>query len=664
MKSSLVMVSTLLALVPLSVPITATAEDEPESLGVTSVALPPAPAGLTIAGVALDGASAYVGMRTTWDSPRSLYRTPADGSGDWQVVVDPATDAPLQYRDRMPSIDSGVILAELPYDAELGCRHRLVTGPGEYRTLTGCRTRTLGLGGRTVASIDTGSPYLRTVEDLQGNVLDSGTPGARATLPTVADGRIFEVTGERQVTSRVLGSASVERTYTAPRSCSVNAIIGMRGPYLVADCANGPAAVFRTDADLPPYPVPGSRSVLSVGAGFTVRLVPEAVDRPSRIDVTDLGVDGSVLEIPGLPVAPLATDRGETSAFIAAFAPDDVDVVTVSGLSEPASLPVDTVAPVVDTVTGPGPVVPAYDEPIFRWTGADPGHPEAVSFETRHRTWPRGTEPPAWSEPVSTAGTGVLVAAAGGDDACMEVRAVDWAGNRSEWTGACTFVDRTKPTMAWRGPSGPHYLEAPASAPYRLSWTGRDNDRVASYDIDYRIARAGQSMSSWISPPEWSALTTPYVDRVYPPGAEVCFRGKATDRAGLTGVEDFPNCLRTPFDDRHFKLERSARRGFKAGAYDGTVTVMRPGDRVVRSGVRARFVRVRFQGLPDGSCVTAYLGGVSDRTCGGYFKNGARYITMTFPRRVEGTLRIKIGPNFHSESPNRIYLLDAVWAVQ
>ncbi len=630
------------------------------AIEVTRVALPALPEGQPVVGVALDGPWAYVGL-PSGTARATLHRTASDGSGSWEAVVDPATGTALEFlRSTMPAIEQGVILARLPNAVDIGCRHRLITA-SSHRTLTGCATRTLAVGASAVVGFDPDVyPNEWTIEDLEGSLLDEGVTEGRP--PLVANGEATGPLSGTAVVTRPVGSTTASRTHALPLSCTWPVLVGRRDPFLVVRCGGDNTAVLRTDTSLPPFPVRGAGPRTRLGHGFLLH----ATDLTAVV-VTDLGGGGASITLPGALARDPEPDRRDHPAFVTVDPDNLVEVATVAGLSPPVTNPADVVAPTIDAVTGPGPAT-SNDRPLFTWSGADPGHPNAVAFQTRTRSWRAGASVPDWSSPQETAYTRLeSPVTRSGHNVCLEVRAVDWAGNVSGWSRACTLVDREEPAVHWSRSYGQQNLvAAPASEPLRVAWTSRDNDRVASYDVDYRISRDGQALSGWVSPRAWDALTVRSVSRVFPPGSRVCFRVFARDRAGLRARSFDTPCFSIPYDDRAFTPERAARRLRTSAAYGGTVTLMRPGDTVVRAGIRAKAVKLRFLGDPDGACVSFFIAGIKHTRCLYERDESATYFTMQLPRHVEGALRIKIGPNIDPSSPrnlNRVFLLDAVYLV-
>lgn len=638
--------------------------DEPAAFAAAATPMPAVPDGLTVVGMGLDGAWAYAGLRgTETGAPRTLHRTPSDGSGSWEPVIDPATAEPLQFGPQMPTIDSGVILAQVgPV-----CQQRLITGPDTYRTIDNCNL-VLSQGADTIVVLGVQYyPQDWSIQTLDGTVLDSGS-GWSDEIPHVAGG-VKTLMVDGVVTRRQVGSTTNLTTQSLPRSCNASWVTGARGQDIIAECSSTPTltALLRSDASLPPYPLQGARWQL--GSGFAVRQPGGTPGTAVQLSVADPGTGHQILQIPGVAGVLPVVDRADTSSFMMRTAPTALQVVELTGLAPPATTSEDTAAPVIESFLHPGPVMkPSGSGGVsFAWTADDPGHPRAVDFQVRSRTSPHGTAPPAWSElSLLFPRYDATVEASSDEDVCLEVRGIDWAGNVGPWKGTCTHADGSVPKVEWSIARGSlELLSGPVPQPSRVSWVGSDNDQVASYDLDYRLARSGQPMADWVSPPDWDALTTSSATRAFPAGSRVCFRITATDRVGHSATPHAsgrPACSLVPLDDRSFTLTGSARRVSWGTAYLKTATALRTArDGVVKRDMRVKHVYLRMIGSFEGACPIVMVGSVRARCEGAEAApavpdtRGTRF-SYTFPRQLQGTLRIRV-----SDTHRTTQKLDAVW---
>lgn len=615
----------------------------------STVSLPAIPPGMTVRGLRLDGAGVYLGLAADQSGPMTIYRAAADGSGSWESVVDPWTDAPLVAPSAaMPFVDSGVLLSRQPSTDQEPCSYRLITGPETAETLTGCASRSLVHGGSSILTTDTTtSPHQWSLRSLDGTELDSGSGSA----PAVADGVVAQVPDADHFEARPVGSPDPVTPQSSPSPCGFEGPVRTRAHVALVGCKSGNTALLRTDAAVPPFPLTGSG--WQIGAGFLVNDPSTYTAGSDDLTVVDLGAGHSSRKIP-VQAKRVAVDRGNSPAFAVLTANEDVQVVTVTGLTAPGITPDDTLAPVT-TVHGPGPVT-ADVTPQFTWTGGDPTHPGAARFERRTRVWRHGTVAPAWSSPAAVSSSPVELPAGAGTDVCLQVRGIDWAGNVGAWQGDCTFIDGTAPKVNWVSTQMDNILKAPSSSPVRVTWGGSDNYGVAGYDLQYRSALSGRPMGGWVAPTEWQSIGT-RAARVFPAGSTTCFRVTVRDRAGHTSTSSRSTCWTVPLDDRALTPSSVARRGRSASAFEGTITTLRAGDSLLRRGMRARVVVLRIDGHPRSGCPRVYLAGERATSCSTSADSMATYYRYPYTRNLQGSLRITV-PRANRGS----YRVDSVYA--
>lgn len=625
---------------------------EDESVAITFSDLPALPAGETTA-IRLDGVHAYVSLNSAAGRPSLVYRTPSDGTGTWELVMDPATGEPLLSSSPALGVDHGRILARLE-TADDVCAYRLITSPEEARTLTGCVSRQLVLGGGSILSVDTTvSPAPWTLESVTGEVLEQGT-GRR---PGFAEGIAAEVVDAHHVGIRRVGETDYQTVQAVPEACVLGGTVSVRPPYVIAACTGtSVSALLTLDASTVPYPL-GQAGGGALGSGFRILNVATN-STPYPLTLQDLGAARTVFPRSGVEVTRVAADPGKDPALIVETAAGTLRVGRITGLSDPGST-VDSVAPTIASVTPPG-TITGDTTPSFWWSPGPTGE-VWTRYEVRTRVARHGATPPAWSPVADPLGNEAKVAVPSGiadADVCLQVRARDWAGNIGAWKQACTRVDRIPPRVWW--PAGPTdlLLEAPASTPVRVTWSGADNAAVGSYDVSYRVALAGRPAGAWVSPSELKGYSSPPVKKVFPAGSTVCFRVTARDRAQLTARTTTAHCRSIPMDDRTFALQANARRGRSTSAFESTVTLLRAGDSMVRSGMRAHRVSIRVDGLPRGGCPQVYLAGVRTTSCSVTRDSMATYYRYTFPRTLQGSLRVRLG----AVPAGTVYRVDSVYA--
>lgn len=621
------------------------------------------PDGLDIVGLALDRASAYAGLRAASSSVPTLYRTPSNGTGVWEPVIDPVTGAPLVYLNgHMPTIDNGVILAAIDGSP---CSTRLITGPDTDRTLESCGIWQLTQGGDYLTKGSNTLPYPWSLHDLDGVELDSADANhGSIDGPTVADGIVAEIVGGDRVTTRAIGSPTLLTSQPLPASCRAWPLIGMRNGNIVARCpASGLSVVVRTDGSLPPHPLPGW--YWQVGNGFAVSKASGAWGTQSQIEVVDLGSAHDAVQVPALAGPGPAPDRGDARRFLLRSGEATIQVATVDGLGPLRSAAEDLVAPSLE-LDGPGPAYAADGGgPHFSWAGADPTHPSAVDYQWGWKSWSPATPEPAWpTVPVNggTADHADLGVTEGSRNVCLRARAIDWAHNVGEWVERCTYVDDADPLVAWRLPEdrydGLH--RAPASVPVRARWAGSDDDQV-TFDVRYRVAPAGREGGAVLSPTAWTGITATSVSKTFAEGTTTCFWVRAEDRSGHTATPPFGQsfCATVPMDDRSFALRGAARRVTVRGAYSATATVLRtPRDAVVRSGMLADIVHVRILGGRLAACPRVKVGIELGQNCAVRTDGDATVYRYRFPSRTRGALQVRLA------APSAMAVrVDAVYAV-
>jgi len=320
----------------------------------------------------------------------------------------------------------------------------------------------------------------------------------------------------------------------------------------------------------------------------------------------------------------------------------------------------DTSPPVVDSLTGPpvvvGPSTPYADVPLTHtWSAHDPEGSTPLTYDLRYGL-PDNDGVLSWQLALDHSRVTTWSATARWYDAhfCVEVRARDAVGNVGAWSAPlCTVIDRGPPfnvrvvpdmTM-FRG-SADAVNDGLAQTPVTYTFRGEDDDEVASYDVDVRVAPPGASYGPWTSPPAWQGISDTSVAMPALPGGAICFRVRARDRAGYVSDYDNAWCRAIPYDDRDFRIHGGATRVRRGAALGGTVTRSwgrRGHGSMTLRGVTGQHVWVRFVGPRDAeACAWVTLGGRRDRDgCWGERGPGAVWQGFDFPPGTRGRLRIR-----------------------
>jgi hypothetical protein len=634
--------------------------------------LPSPPPGTVANGVAYVGDTVFASFRPA-DLPGAdgiVHRTPSDGSGSWSPVSAPGSATPLSVGpDRLVARGDTMLLPLTPDDPATPCaEYVLVTSSGE-RPLQSCgEPPVLGHGGLLLARrvVQQGS-----AQWIVERVSDGVAVQTTATRPTMAATVVWRV-------NSTSSSASLVWTDTATNKSA--------GRGLPGECVGG----VLVDA-IPPFALVhcGDSYVLVDGVGtLTPRLLPVGSWRLGNGFVHDEQPDPTapghrmvrVLEIarsPAMHTYGWSSQGGEGNSSGLAE-PDDAGAhslvmateegglqrVDLTWVGSPPTPVQDTTPPVIDQVTGPPSSVPGVQPdgypstPLtFSWTGHDPDDTGSLVYDVRAYSERDGRQTGLYVPQMDREfATSVTVHEHDVDThVCVQVRARDWVGNASVgvdsgWSAPqCTFVTSRPPTtwpsidIATLG--GLIDRLGPAVVTFTLGGLD-DAAPVASSDIDYRFAGPGQPLGDWTSPAAWQLTTAPSVSQSVPSGGQVCFRGRARDRAGNLSAYSDPRCLTVPYDDRAFRIHGGAKRVPRAAALGGTVTKSwgrhGSGSMTMRH-VTGQQVWIRFVGpRPAGACAGVSLGG--RRARGGCFLEqtpGAVWQRFEFRPGTYGRLRIR-----------------------
>ncbi|MEV8372916.1 hypothetical protein AB0P21_09280 [Kribbella sp. NPDC056861] len=315
------------------------------------------------------------------------------------------------------------------------------------------------------------------------------------------------------------------------------------------------------------------------------------------------------------------------------YVPDDADaarlvyndrnrqprLVTLDWLAPQPTVDTDKVAPVL-TSGDPGPRAQQRQDLTFRYTFQDPAtaaDPASgiAQYDVRYQdrtspTAPYGdwVMPPTWQKlPKHQNYVGHF--AEQNADTCFQARARDRAGNQGEWSQSfCTLADFAAPALT-SSSAGERVITA-ASGSFKYAFADNSGS-VASYDVVYRDALAGQANGKWQYPAAWQGTAATSVAWTPVAGVDRCFMVRARDAVGNLSGWSEPACAAAPQDDRALTATGTVTRTTSSITYKGTIsqlkatgaTLAKPGE----AGLRVALVTVNGPG--QGS-VDVYHAGV------------------------------------------------------
>lgn len=221
-------------------------------------------------------------------------------------------------------------------------------------------------------------------------------------------------------------------------------------------------------------------------------------------------------------------------------------------------------------------------------------HPQRVVGPIRGRIFPPG---PAYA--VDQDGGARLVYV----DPESRVRAVDltWLAPPPP-----TSNDTTPPVLSSTA-LGDRVRSSTAAVRYAYGY--RDNVKVASYDVGYRVATAGHALGAWTYPTAWQRTTATSVSVTPAAGTDTCFMVRARDTAGNVSGWTPQSCTAMPQDDRVMTGSGSISRLAFSSAYRGTVTRLnRSGASITKTGEYGHRIAVLTLAGPGQGSVDVYHG--------------------------------------------------------
>lgn len=493
--------------------------------------------------------------------------TAADGATSWSQQPRAFTTA------------GGVRLEAIPDPVGKPTSQWELSWPGGSRTIDATRVR-LGHGGKLVIVGNSLVQKVRPADD--GSVaVTSPFTGSAAT----ADGSwVWYAPGSDHVARGFnADDPSQTRQVDAGVGCSPTTP-DVRDGFMLLTCSKGWSYVIDLSGKVPTWRVPLSStqpSLPRLGDGFVIYnyFNPWTPERDAYTD---------------LRVADLTPQHGTTSLRdvsadgTARYVADEADshriayvnhsgLVTVRDLTRP-----DTTAPVAGsggldqpaTVAATTPVPVAFAE---AWTDAPNGLEASsgtVRVEVRTRTRAAGSDWSSWST-TSQDGDSATGSAEvePGHGICFSSRAVDHAGNISDWSPAeCTVVDGLSP--AGGRVTGPGRFVFPdQNGRISFGYGATDDFGVASYDAQTRLAKPGQTLGAWTDRGTTTTATTLSVPAAA--GSEWCVRFRARDLAGNVSGWSGARCTSVIYDDRALAVSGATATKASALALRHTVTVLR-----------------------------------------------------------------------------------------
>jgi hypothetical protein len=416
-------------------------------------------------------------------------------------------------------------------------------------------------------------------------------------------------------------------TYPAGPGCGPAQGIQAAGRWVVVDCAGTDDRIIDVQGQVPTRTITLSPR-WKLGYNFLVQDTAGSDISPTvpiDLKVTDL----NTLNLTERRYGPLAAYFWTRPSY----QPDDADaarivyndrnrqprLVTLDWLAPQPTVDTDHVAPVLDSGSS-GPGVQSGPTLLFRYAFSDPATPDdrasgIAEYDVRYQQRPSPAAPfgdwvaPASWQKLPKNTTSVSLEAAPGSTTCFQTRARDRAGNQSEWSQSfCTEVDGTAPTLT-SSSAGERVITA-ATGSYKYAFTD-NSGKVASYDVVYRDAIAGQAYGKWQYPAAWQATAATSVTWTPVAGVDRCFMVRARDAGGHLSGWSTPACAAAPQDDRALTATGTVTRATSSITYKGTISQLKASRATLTKAGEAglRIALVTVNGPGQGS-VDVYHAGV------------------------------------------------------
>lgn len=293
---------------------------------------------------------------------------------------------------------------------------------------------------------------------------------------------------------------------------------------------------------------------------------------------------------------------------------DDADVARLVYLDEqdqPRALDLPWVQPV-----GPGPVgslalqgaavrpaTGTSTDLTFTWQGSWADAP--LTYDARWKNNGDWVQPAAWQ---GLDANSVTVPVPADTQLCFSVRARSTTGQDGPWSAStCGVVDGSAPQIRFTSPMSV-LLDNQSRIP--ISYIAADAlSGVASYDVQYRIARSGRSYGPWITPDPWKRTKATTQVLQLGPGEAGCMAVRARDAVDHTSAW-VSRCVSRPTDDRGLMVSGKASRAKSSLAYAGTYTRLSVrGASALLPNQTGRQIAVIVLRGPSQGAVDVYVGG-------------------------------------------------------
>jgi hypothetical protein len=597
----------------------------------------------------------------TWGaSPTTatLYSTPADGSGTWQPVLDPDTSEPVV---NPAGVSDGLVVTQrITPVGEVCATQRVLTATTAWTVPaapTGCAGPVLtGTGHDLVAVPVPGQlppegldPYDYRVYDAAegpaGGVLDV-VPGQHPAL----DGTWVFTTTPFAVWATDTSGQHARVRAPIPAGCDWGAVVQAVGDptkssgYALVRCNEGGSSLPKAQMLVPMdgrAPLLLSMDHWKLGNGFVS--LPEYAS-PGDLRVMDFSGAGNA-HVYGVPLNSVGSDSG-VPRLAWPTASGLVNAAVLDWLGTTPTKADDSTPPEV-TLTSPPAAVPLTQAQngtplLFSWSGTDDASgPVVYRVQVRTSSFGTGWRPVAYSP--TTLGTSATIVENIASTVCIRVRALDRAGNESDWSQGCARVDTARPTMRFqKDPSHP-VVRSLGPLVARFPLQGTDDGPIASYEVQRRSVVAGHAFGEWKSPKDWTAVRGRHVDVAVGAHREVCLRARATDQVGRTSRWGRSWCQTTPYDDRAL-VAQGAHRVRRDGLLGGGATALGARGSLTLRGVSGKEIWVRARG-PITQCPIVSWGGKpffgNTHPCElSTSSNGQRWYSWRVHHRRHGTVRI------------------------
>jgi hypothetical protein len=547
----------------------------------------------------------------TWGTSRAtatLYRTPADGSGTWQPVLDPETSTPIVD----PAILGNGLVVTQPFTppGDACATQRVLTTTTAWtvpQPPSGCVGSVVtGTGHDLVAVPVPGQSQGPDRNDYQ--VYDAAKGPAGGVLEQVQGQRpaldgtwVVTVTPYAVWATDTSGQHSYVRA-PIPAGCDFGQVAKAVGDpttssgYALVHCLDGEGRL--TSQLVVPLdgrvPLPLSTNSWSLGNGFVYML--ESTSPGAEVRVMDFSA-ARTQHVYG----PLNTAPGSDSGTPRVAWPTASGLVNTAVLDWLGTTPTkadDSTPPQVTLASPPAAVRmsdPVSGTPLqFSWSGVDNASgPVLYDVEAHRSEMPSGWSALFYSR--RTLGTVATIYANPSEIVCVRVRGEDRAGNYSAWSKRCSRVDTARPTMKFQSDPLRPVVRRLGQVAVRFPLQGRDDGPVASYEVQRRSRNAGRTAGTWHTPRRWQVVTSSHVDARAGEHREVCFRARATDQVGRVSTWGKAWCRTTPYDDPALTAH-GARRIHADDSLGGTATALGAHGSLTLPDVSGREIWVRASG--------------------------------------------------------------------